>query len=925
MATLGEAFQALGTGFATAAEDREERMRKLMREQQRRQLLTAALTPIATGVSKAVTDFISEPFKQSATNYFRGTKGGQYKTDLMRRNTLEAGARARDKKVQEQGGLQFFSEELRKNGGDTAFENWSRETYGTKEPSTFSSYHDARKAYDRFVETQAAQELREHNELMDFLNRTTLTDEQEKALIKKYSPVSQGLGQGLWRFGSRMFKRLTKEEDRAERLKLLRDKTGLNEATIAKMEELNKLGSEYGFSRDVLEAIPELNTEKVQKDAKVYRDSLALSEHMRGQPPALRRIYSKVVKDLGMMATLDQVELAVAENAFAITKTNLAEEEKAFVARQLRGPVRNENFARFIEGARNRNLTESQISSEIENQVKASYTLARSWVNRDIASGRIPQKNLIGAEAATLYADLVRARADYLITNHTQFIEEETYKVERSPFNPMSWLFGDADVKVKNPRLAIEEDFYSSATATTATGAPAPAPAAGAGAGDAAAVQQPVQVRAERVDLSLAENASVRARWEAAWKQALRQDDPLSAWEEAESLLTSEILNTFSDSDNVEIMVTNLPFQSEIDALRSPVLTKIEQLMGSPERSRGTDTAGIYDRDLSKFRRGPDLGFLANLIEGLERIGVRNDLAETYESLTRATEGPVTAITQPLAILIDSIIPEAQAAPVQEEQPDSLLSGTSVSRYVDRQKQREQDLFANKGTIKVSVGNKAVEVDTADPVSFLRDRFSREQDDPQRLTFNEGVIAYKEAIEKHNQNRRNTTYTLDPVYHSILYSMKADGRYSTDRLNEMADEREQSKEEGIKLKDKIESRIEEVERYKNIVSDMTDAQKEQEFKRQLDKARKQPISSEEGLINNAIEFLKLQSIFGEGNNRDITRRNEEPVTVNDKVTQYYDYLDLYEDDNYDRQTNLYRRLAVGLSTPSQPTSLLAQL
>ena len=193
------------------------------------------------------------------------------------------------------------------------------------------------------------------------------------------------------------------------------------------------------------------------------------------------------------------------------------------------------------------------------------------------------------------------------------------------------------------------------------------------------------------------------------------------------------------------------------------------------------------------------------------------------------------------------------------------------------------------------------------------------------MTFNEGVIAYKEAIEKHNQNRRNTTYTLDPVYHSILYSMEADGRYSTDRLNEMADEREQSKDEGIELKDKIKSRIEEVERYKNIVSDMTDAQKEQEFKRQLDKARKQPISSEEGLINNAIEFLKLQSIFGEDNNRDITRRNEETVTVNDKVTQYYDYLDLYEDDNYDRQTNLYRRLAVGLSTPSQPTSLLAQL
>jgi len=155
--------------------------------------------------------------------------------------------------------------------------------------------------------------------------------------------------------------------------------------------------------------------------------------------------------------------------------------------------------------------------------------------------------------------------------------------------------------------------------------------------------------------------------------------------------------------------------------------------------------------------------------------------------------------------------------------------------------------------------------------------------------------------------------------------MEADGRYSPDRLNNMADERERSKEEGIDLKDKIEARMEEVERYKNIVSDMTDAQKEQEFKKQLQKSREQPISSDEGLINNAIEFLKLQSIFGENSNRDISRKNEEPVTVNDKVTQYYDYLDLYEDDDYDKHTNLYRRLAVGLSSGQQPTSLLAQL
>lgn len=296
------------------------------------------------------------------------------------------------------------------------------------------------------------------------------------------------------------------------------------------------------------------------------------------------------------------------------------------------------------------------------------------------------------------------------------------------------------------------------------------------------------------------------------------------------------------------------------------------------------------------------------------------------KKITPETTSPKeTSETNVLDTVINTLVPEAEASPVQEEESESLLSGTSVSRYVDRQREREQDLFGNKGTIKVSLGSKTVEVDTTDPVSFLQDRFRRQRSDPQALTFNEGIVAYYEAIKKHNEGRKSSTYKLDPLYHSILYSMEADGRYSPDRLTQMADGRERSKKRGISLKAKIEGRTKEVERYKTILSDMTDVQKEQEFKKQLEKARKQPIETEEGLINNAIEFLKLQSIFGENDNRDISRRKEEPITVNDKVIQYYNYLDFYEDEDYDKRTKLFRKLAVGLSDGQQPTSLLSQL
>ena len=927
MATLGEAFQALGTGFATAAEDREERMRKLMREQQRRQLLTAALTPVATGVSKAVTDLISEPFKQSATNYFRGTEGGEYKTDLVRRNSLEAGARARDKKIQEQGLVPYYAESLKKNGGDAAFENWTKETYGSKDPTTFSSYHDTRAAYDAFILERAALEGKEHEDLMNFLNRTTLTAEEEKALIKKYSPAAQGLGQGLFRFGSRKIRGLTKKEDRAERLLTLRKKTGLTSEIIDEMERLNKLGSEYGFSREVLDAIPELNTDQVKRDAQVYAESLKLRDKVRDMPVYFQNIYASEEKRLGKgYLTTAQLERAVSENILKVTKTSLEDEQQSFVDRHTRGKTLDNNILLFLEGSKN--LTPAQQKTEIKEHVTTAYRLSKSWVDAQIGSGTLKAEvfDPTAVNVEQQYASLVRQRADYLINNQSQFVEEETLQKERTlgVFNPLSWIYGGTkDVTIKNPRLAITEEYASaggdvSATTPTTT---APAAAAGAGAGAGATVTAS-KIQALTYDLSSPKNTDIAARWSAAWKQAQRQDDPLAAWDEAKELLTNEIISTLPDSNSVELMVTNLPFQSEIDALRNPVT----------EATVGTDAARFYDRELSRFRRGESTGpivpgrGLDSIIEGLESLGFKNDLAEQL-SLERMAKGftPLQAVTEPLAILIDSIIPEAEAAPVEQQESDSLLSGTSVSRYVDRQTQREQDIFARKGTIEVSVGNKTVNVDTADPVSFLRDRFGRQRNDPEALTFGEGVIAYKEAIEKHNQGRRNTTYALDPVYNSILYSMEADGRYSPDRLNNMADERERSKEEGIDLKAKIEARMEEVERYKNIVSDMTDAQKEQEFKKQLQKSREQPISSDEGLINNAIEFLKLQSIFGENSNRDISRKNEEPVTVNDKVTQYYDYLDLYEDDDYDKHTNLYRRLAVGLSSGQQPTSLLAQL
>ena len=376
-----------------------------------------------------------------------------------------------------------------------------------------------------------------------------------------------------------------------------------------------------------------------------------------------------------------------------------------------------------------------------------------------------------------------------------------------------------------------------------------------------------------------------------------------------------------------EVDINKGPFYNRLTSEQAKTFTRdLQQRGNSEDRNKGkeiVDNAIIEDPTELKIVKQGFIDFVTSkqpeVTNTMEEDRVKKKVTPEPTSPQETTE------TSGLDTLINTLVPSAEASPVQEEESESLLSGTSVSRYVDRQREREQDLFANKGTIKVSVGDKTVEVDTADPVSFLQDRFRRQRSDPQALTFIEGIFAYHDAIKKHNEGRKSSTYKLDPLYHSVLYSMKADGRYSPDRLTQMADASERTKESISSIKNKIDSRMDEVEQYKNIVSDMTKAQKEQEFQRQMRKARALPVLTEEDEIENAIEFLKLQSIFGEQNDRDISLKPEENITVNDKVRQYYGYMEFVEDDSYDKQTALYRRLAVGLSAPSQPTSFLSQL
>ena len=296
--------------------------------------------------------------------------------------------------------------------------------------------------------------------------------------------------------------------------------------------------------------------------------------------------------------------------------------------------------------------------------------------------------------------------------------------------------------------------------------------------------------------------------------------------------------------------------------------------------------------------------------------------AGSYENYIANKENPKEQEDNSmLGAFIDFFIPKADASLTKTIEVEA--KPTQIGRYVEREEQRQADAFKDKRTIVVDdayVDGREIVVDTVDPVGYLRNKVRTEGWTPI-----DSFVVYASAIQKHNDEfgSANASYQLKPVEQSMVWAYQADPKRIPE-LENLITKREQRKKEGLRFKRKADSPkiLKEIETYANRVSDMTTEQKEKEFERQLRVARSVGVITENDLIRNSVEFRKLQSIFGEDDNRNIGRL--EPTTVNDKVYNYYGYLDTYVDRSYDKLSTIYRNaLSRVKSSPQPPPSLLA--
>lgn len=198
MATLGEGYRALGAGMSSQYKRDRDEMKKLMKLQQRQQLLAAALTPLAQGVGQFATDLISAPFKDPAKRFMTTDYGQQIKRAKKIRRAQQLELATEGKRISESGldMMSFYTREAGENIdrgyaqqlGEDEYNN-NKEFYATAREK--AARRNAKKRYDAY---QAA---------LKSLSQT-YTDEDYADAIAKYGSESPNAAVSAWRGAKRL-------------------------------------------------------------------------------------------------------------------------------------------------------------------------------------------------------------------------------------------------------------------------------------------------------------------------------------------------------------------------------------------------------------------------------------------------------------------------------------------------------------------------------------------------------------------------------------------------------------------------------------------------------------------------------------------------------------------------------------------------
>jgi len=426
--STGEGYSLLGQGFAKAAQGNLSEQRKMMKEAQRRQLMTAALTPIAQGVGQFATDLISAPFKDAASNFYNRGAGKGLNANRKAYRSLEKQARDRMAEINKQGKYKYF--EPLATQAKEAYENKYLLALG-EDYKNHTVYRQGLVELPSLIRQQQDQEyneaLAEYNSYSD-----SPTQAQVSAAIKKYSPYATNPASWLYKKAKQIVLKQDSAEVEQRSLDVLQEHLSsygmdLSDESLAKLRERNRTGSDAYFSADVINSMPQFKSQEFINAARSFKagDELRARINREGSGGE-QNLLQDLQKDNPRLVSPEQFEQAIRNKIFSLMKNPDMEKSQKSYQSILAMSKLPDSVLRYMK--KNNIDPDTDAALKFTNKLAAgAWETATLIHNRSLLSDPNAMAQLeLGEVDKVKYTDNIRRIANYLIEQKTT---EQTFEL----------------------------------------------------------------------------------------------------------------------------------------------------------------------------------------------------------------------------------------------------------------------------------------------------------------------------------------------------------------------------------------------------------------------------------------------------------------------------------------------------------------